>query len=300
MKKRILWCILILFVLLAITPSLAWAAPLSQEGEGELQDELWTVLAPLVAIATFTERVLEAIWERWEKVGTWPNQQGVANTGDPDYVTRKKLRSHWWGTAIAIVAVGLTNLRFFRLLGFDVLFSSPELMLFDLNVGGIFDDFTVGTLIDWLATAAVIGWGGTELTHSVIEGLVKGRNLWKEMQEVQEGRKSLMDAKFFNDYVAPMLEEKGVSVSSLRWAFQALCDVGASPDWLISSLTVGKAEEFLERLEAQPDKAEAVQAVRNLLEGMPPEQQVEIPNVLRLLTPDQRDRFLGATTTWPS
>jgi hypothetical protein len=34
--------------------------------------------------------------------------------------------------------------------------------------------------------------------------------------------------------------------------------------------------------------------LRALLEGVPPEKAVEIPNVLNLLTPDLRQRFLGA------
>jgi hypothetical protein len=192
----------------------------------------------------------------------------------------------------AFVAIGLTNARFFRLLGLDVLFSN--LMLFDINIGGIVDDFTVGTLVDWLMTSIVIGWGGTELTHSIIEGLVKGRNLWKEMREVEAGRKSILDAKFFNDYVAPELEKRGVSVVMLRQAFQALESAGVSPDQFISSMTVGKADAFISQMEAKPEAAKAAKAARTLLEGVPDEKAVEVPDVLALLTPDQRQRFLGA------
>ncbi len=293
MGRRTFWVAVGVLLLLGLTTSVAWAAPLGQEGE-TAADALWITLAPLIAIATSVERVLEAFWDRWEKAGLWPNRAGVPDTKASDYVIQKKLYSHWIGTVVALLAIGLTNVRLFRLLGFDVLFSSPNMLLFNAGVGGILDNFTVGTLIDWVLTAAIVGWGGTELTHSVIEGLVKGRNLWKEMREVEAGRKSILDARFFNDYVAPQLEKRNVSVASLRQVFHELSMVGISPDQLIGRMTVGKVDEFLSELEAKPKTAEAAQAVRKLLEGVPPEQQVEIPNVLNLLSSEQRQRFLGA------
>jgi hypothetical protein len=187
----------------------------------------------------------------------------------------------------------LTNVRLFRLLGFDVLFSSPDLLLFNAGIGGILDDFTVGTLLDWAMTAGIVGWGGTELTHSVIEGLVKGRGLWKEMRNVEAGRQSILDARFFNDYVAPQLEARGVSVASLRQVVQTMKGFGVPVDQFIGSMTVGQAGKFLTTLEADPGTAEAAQALRAFLEGVPPEKAMEIPNVLNLLTAEQRERFLG-------
>jgi hypothetical protein len=293
MGKRAFWIAAGVLLLLGLTASVAWAAPLGQDEE-ITADALWITLAPMVAIATSVERVLEVVWDRWEKAGIWPNRAGVPDPKASDYIARKRLRSHWLGTFVAALAIGLTNVRLFRLLGFDVLFSSPSMLLFNAGIGGIFDNFTVGTLIDWVLTAGIIGWGGTELTHSVIEGLVKGRNLWREMREVEAGRKSILDAKFFNDYVAPQLEKRGISVASLRQAFETLSAVGVSADQLIGQMTVGKADEFLTQLEAEPKTAPAAQAVRALLEGVPPERQVEIPNILNLLTSEQRQRFLGA------
>ena len=297
MVKRSLWIVLGVLALLALTTTVAWASgegvPFGQDEE-ITADALWVTLAPLLAIATFIERVLEMVWERWEKAGLWPNPAGVSDPSAADYIMKKKLRSHWLGTAIAVVVIALTNVRLFRLLGFDVLFSSPDLVLFNAGIGGIFDDFTVGTLIDWLLTAAVIGWGGTELTHSLIEGLVKGRSLWKEMREVEAGQKSIVDAKFFNDYITPELEKRGVSVASLRQAIQTLNEVGVPVDQFIGSMTAGKVDEFLGQLEARTETAKGGQAVRALLEGVPPEKAVEVPNVLNLLTPELRRRFLGA------
>jgi len=295
MHKRVFWISMVVLALLALTTTVAWAAggkaPLGQEEV--TVDVLWITLAPLIAIATAIERMLEVIWDRWEKAGVWPNPAGVPDRSTSDYVLKKRIASHWIGTLIAAIAIGLTNVRFFRLLGFDILFSSPNLMLFDAGIGGIFDAFTVGTLIDWTLTAIVIGWGGTELTHNVIEGLVKGRGLWKEMREVESGRKSILDAKFFNDYVTPELERRGISVVMLREAFQTLSAAGVPVDQFIGSMTTGKVTEFLDQLEAQPEKAQAAQSIRNLLEGVPPGWAVEVPNVLNLLTPEQRQRFLG-------
>lgn len=295
MRRRGIWIVLGVLMLLAITTTVAWAsgdiAPPGQD-EGVSADVLWVTLAPLIAIATFTERVLEVFWERWERAGLWPNPAGQ-DTSVAGYVPWKRVRSHWLGTLVAVIAIGLTNVRLFRLLGFDVLFSSPGLVLFNAGIGGILDDFTVGTLIDWVMTAGIVGWGGTELTHNVIEGLVKGRGLWKEMQNVEAGRQSILDAKFFNDYVAPELERRGVSVASLSHVVQTLEGLGVPVDEFIGSMTVGKADELLTRLEADPKRAEAGQALRAFLEGVPPEKAMEIPNVLNLLTPEQRKRFLG-------
>lgn len=290
MKRHVLWAGILALITLALTATTAWAAPLNQDETPA--DALWIALAPLIAIAAFVERVLEVFWDRWEAPGVWPNWDGVPDTADPRYIAFKRMASQWLGTAVAIVIIGLTNLRFFRLLGFDVLFSN--LVLFTSNVGGIFDQFTVGTLIDWLLTAGIIGWGGTELVHGIIEGLVKGRNLWKEMREVQAGQRSILETRLFSEYVAPELEKRGVSVTALRNLFQTLNSVGVSPDALLGSLTVGQVDRLLANLEAKPETAPAAQAIRTFLEGIPPEKQAEIPNILALLPPAQRRRFLGA------
>ncbi len=279
-------------LLLVAVPVVAWAAPIGQEGGEAPADVLWITMAPLIAIATFVERILEIFWDRWEAPGVWPNRMGVPNPSAPTYVRAKKAWSQWLGTLVAAVAIGLTNVRMFRLLGFDVLFSN--LVLFTSSVGGIFGQFTVGTLIDWLLTAGIIGWGGTELVHNIIEGLVRGRNLWKEMREVEAGRKSILDARFFGDYIAPELEKRGISVTALRNLFQTLNAVGVSPDSLLGSLTVGQVDQLLARLESRPETAPAAQAIRTFLDGVPPERRPEIPNLLALLTPEQRRRFLGA------
>jgi hypothetical protein len=294
--RRGLWIVVGVIVLMALTTTVAWAAPLGQGDEQVSADALWVTLAPLIAIATSIERVLEMLWERWEKAGIWPNAAGV-DKSDPDYIMKKKVRSHWVGTGLAVVAIGLTNVRLFRLLGFDVLFSSPDLMLFNAGIGGIFDDFTVGTLIDWVLTATIIGWGGTELTHSVVEGLVKGRNLWKEMREVSVGERSIADVRFFTRYVAPELEQRGISVASLRQTLETLDSFGVPVDEFIGSMTVGKVDEFVGELEAKPEMAEAAQAVRTFLDGVPTAKQVEFPSisgVINLMTSEQRKRFLGA------
>jgi hypothetical protein len=282
--------------LMVLTTTVAWAAPLWQDDEQVTTDALWIVLAPLIAIAGSIERVLEMLWDRWEKAGLWPNPEG-ADKSDPSYIMKKQARSHWVGTGLAVVAIGLTNVRLFRLLGFEVLFSSPDLVLFNAGVGGILDDFTVGTLIDWLLTAVLIGWGGTELTHNVIEGLVKGRGLWKEMREVSAGERSIADVRFFTRYVAPELEERGISVASLRQALETLDSFGVSVDEFIGSMTVGKVDEFVSELAAKPETAEAAQAVRTFLDGVPTAKQVEFPDissVINLMTSEQRQRFLGA------
>lgn len=294
MSRRVLWIIVAVVMLMALTTTVAWAAD-GDTPEGTATagvDVLWTTLAPIIAIATAVERVLEMFWDRWEKARVWPNKVGVPDRSSPDYIASKKAGSHWLGTLLAVLAVGLTNVRFFRLLGLDVLFSSLQLFP-SPGIGGIFEAFTAGTIIDWALTAGIIGWGGTELTHSVVEGLVKGRNLWKEMREVEAGRRSILDAKFFNDYVAPELEKRGVSVADLRQAIDTLKSVGVPVDEFIGSMTVGKAGQFLSQLEAKPETAAASRAVRALLEGVPPERAAEVPNILNLLTPAQKRRFLG-------
>ena len=292
--RRILFVLMSVVLLSALTTTMVLAADGQQNGDGQegTTDVLLKALAPIIAIATSVERVLEMFWERWERKDAWPNKKGVPDTASAGYISKKKAQSHILGSVLAFLAVGLTNARFFRVLGLDVLFSN--LVLFDVNIGGIVDDFTVGTLVDWLMTSLIIGWGGTELTHSVIEGLVKGRNLWKEMREVEAGRQSILDAKFFNDYIAPELEKRGVSVSMLRQAFQSLQAAGVSPDQFISSMTIGKVDELMGHLATRPQTAVAAQAARELLEGVPTEKATEIPNVLALLTPEQRQRFLGA------
>ena len=69
---------------------------------------------------------------------------------------------------------------------------------------------------------------------------------------------------------------------------------GVPADDFINSMTIGKVNEYLGKLEADPEKAGVGQALRTFLEGVPPEKEMEIPNVLNLLTPEQRQRFLGA------
>lgn len=291
------WALIVLgmLLLLALTTSVAWAQDGDQPGEipsSQPGDVLWVTLAPLLAIATGIERVLEVFWDRWERVGAWPNRRGVADPSQPKYISQKRLFSHLIGTGLAIVAVGLVNARFFRLLGLDVLFSGLE--LFHVGIGGILDHFTLGTLVDWLLTAGVIGWGGTEITHSVIEGLVKGRSLWKEMREVQAGRMSVLDARFFNDIVVPELGKRGIDVARIRQVFQTLNSIGVPVDSILADLTAGRIDTAIAGLESREETAPAGAALRALLEGVPPQQALEIPGVLGLLTRAQRVRFLGA------
>ena len=297
MSKRWLFIVAAVLMLLALSTTVALAAPLTQSADGtSTQDELWLALAPLLAIATAVERVLEQFWNRWEEKDVWPNNNGVADTGDKTYIEFKMARTHWLGFAIAMVAVALTDARFFRLLNLDVLFSSGT-VLFSLGVGGIFDNFTWGSLIDWLLTAGIVGWGGTELTHSLIEGLVKSRNLWKEMKEVQSGERSLQDVKFFQDVIAPQLEKIGISTASLRQALTTLDSVGISADKLISHMTTGQVDELLAEMEGNDETKDAAQAVRALLEGTPGTGQlnpVQLGQALEKIAPEMRQRFLGA------
>jgi hypothetical protein len=291
MGTRGVWIILSVLVLLVATASVASAAPLHQEAEDLTSNPLWIALAPLLAIATAIERLMEMFWERWERAKAWPNREGVPQQDleTARYKEFKKGSSHWLGFGLALIAIAFADVRFFHLLGLDVLFSQAG-VLFSLDVGGIFDDFTLGTLIDWVGTALVIGWGGTELAHSIIVGLVRGRKLWEEMEEVKKGEKSILDLRFFQEEIAPELEKRGIPVSTLRQALQTLDRAGVSVDELIGQLTQGTAEVFLR------DQGEAGAAMLAALEGTPEAQPnpVEVGKILDKIAPDLRKRFLGA------
>jgi hypothetical protein len=293
MYRRIVWVFLAAVFILALTAISAWAAPSLQGEEDVTADALWVTLVPLLAIVTAIERVLEGFWELWEREDAWLHSEGVSEQRreSNEYKEWKKARGHWLGFGLAVIAIALTNVRLFRQLGLDVLFSSSR-VLFDLDIGGIFDGFTLGTLVDWLGTSFIIGWGGTELTHSVIVGLVRGRRLWEEMGEVRKGEKSILEVKFFQDEFAPALEELGVSVVTLRQAFKTLSEAGVSVDELIGQMTVGKAQEFLSEQES-----DAAKAMLTLLEGVPEVRKpdpVQVGRLLNRLVPELRQRFLGA------
>jgi hypothetical protein len=278
MYKRGFWIVLGVLVLLTLTTTVAWAAPVLQGEEGATTDPLWIAVTPLLAIATAIERLMERFWERWESKGEWPNANGIPNKElkTPTYIQFKRARGHWLGFGLAVVAIALTNVRLFHLLGFDVLFSGSTVLL-NLGIGGIFDNFTLGTLVDWLTTALIIGFGGTELTHSVIVGLLRGRKLWEEMGEVQKGRKSILDVRFFQDEIAPRLEEMGISMPSLRLALDKLEQMGISTEQVISEMVRGRGREFLQEQE------EAGKAMLTLLEGEPQAKGYEPVDVGRLL-----------------
>jgi hypothetical protein len=221
-----------------------------------------------------------------------PNVKGVPDTKAPAYKEFKKARAHWLGTLTALFAIALTNVRLFALLNLDVglLFSASE-PLFSLGIGGMFDDFTVGTLIDWVMTAVIVGWGGTELTHSILVGLVKSRQLWEETQAVQAGQKSLLDVQFVKEIIGPELDKMGISLASLRTALTALDKIGVKPDQLIANMVTGKAEEFLQ------EQGEAGQALLNLLQGdvtSPGCDPIDLGKLLDKIAPDVRKQFLGA------
>jgi hypothetical protein len=293
MYSRNLSVFLAMVFILALTAMPAWAAPVAQGEKDITANALWGALVPLLAIATAIERLLERFWERWEVKGAWPNSKGVPRQERESrvYKESKKARGHWLGFGLAILAIALTNVRLFHQLGLDVLFSAST-ALFDLGIGGILDDFTLGTLVDWLGTAFVIGWGGTELTHSVITSLVRGRGLWKEMREVQQGQKSILQVEFFKDEIAPALEELGISVTALRQVLKALSAAGVSVDELIAQMTIGKAQEFLSEVDN-----DAARAMLTLLEGVPEAEKpdaVQIGWLLDWLAPESRQRFLGA------
>lgn len=158
-------------------------------------------LAPVVVLAIFIERVLEVMWDNYEsgnhilmaifgikwiakdaKKGYWQArkdkdmvtahiQEIKKITTDKEtpaykfYEKGKRLRTHWAGTVIAIVLCFLTGYALFSSLGMKV----PN-----------------GPVADVLLTALMIGWGGTEFTHNVVDALVKGRSLWQQEKETSK------------------------------------------------------------------------------------------------------------------
>ncbi|MGC9356313.1 MAG: hypothetical protein ACP5GX_00505 [Anaerolineae bacterium] len=287
------WHLLLLW--LATLLILTCGAVLAQEGTPTLQeqDSLWQILAPITAIATTVERALEVYWNRSEKKGLWPHKEGVPCPKEEDYVLHKQQMSHWLGTALAMIFVGLTNVRFFRLLGLEVLFA--EIQLFDLDVGGILNDFTVGTLIDWILTAGVIGWGGTELVHQIIEALVKGRHLWRETKEVRAGEKNLLETELFYVYILPQLEELGISSGTLYRLIGLLRQAGVPLDDLVNAAARDSTDAFVEQLKATPEGAKIAEAIENLMEseGIDPKNLVQLPGLLNPLSPEVCKQLLG-------
>lgn len=284
------WTMVLLWISLLLLTSTS--VGLAQEGNNTpSQDALWTMLAPIVAIATSTERILEMYWNRYEKAGVWPNKAGIANPKNDDYVFIKKQRSYWLGTTIAFVSIGLTNARFFRLLGLEVLFTHME--LFNLAIGGIFDHFTVGSAIDWVLTAGVIGWGGTELVHNIIEGLIKGRNLWKETQQVRAGERLFTETQLFYDYALPQLERLGIPAATFFQIMTWLREANVPLDAFISATLNQQQETFFAQLEASPAGSRVAEALRNLLEreAITPESLIQLPSLLKTLAPQMAERL---------
>lgn len=287
------WSLFLLWTSLLLL--LSGGAVLAQEGTVILAEDesLWIILAPVVAIATMTERVLEVYWNRFEQRGLWPNHEGVECTDEEPYILHKQQISHWLGTALAVVLVGLTNVRFFRLLGLEVLFT--DMLLFDLGIGGIFDTFTLGTLIDWILTAAVIGWGGTELVHQIIEGLTKGRRLWKETQQVREGEKNLLETELFYVYILPEIEKLGIEPGNLYRLIGLLREAGVPLDDLINAAATDAMDGFYAQMQSTPEGARIAEALKNLMESeeIEPHNLVQLPGLLNPLSPQVCEQLLG-------
>ncbi len=278
-----------LIVLLLFSATVVLAA----EGDDTSQDILWQMLAPVIAIAATTERVLEMFWDRYEHAGVWPNPAGILDNKADNYIFWKKQRSQWYGTAFAFVAIGLTNARFFYLLGVDVLFAATR-PLFDLGIGGIFDNFTIGTVIDWFATAGIIGWGGTELVHNLIEALIKGRGLWKETQQVRAGEVQLMDTKIFKEFVLPQIEAMGLPAEKFYQIMGLLRGAGVPLDELTKAITNNTLDEFFKKVEGAPNGANTAKAIKALLESTEVKEAaiVQVPNVLGTLSPQMAARLM--------
>ena len=236
----------------------------------------WDVLALMAAIALLTERVVETFWDRWEQPGIWPNERGVPDPTDPDYRRLKKVRSQWLGTGIALFITGLTNVRFFRGLGIGVLFSD------------------MGTLVDWIATSGIIGWGGAELAHSLIEGMLDARSLLKERRESHASRRSVQDMELLHTHILPQLSAAGISSERVRRVLLALRRLGGSEEVLIDHLAAGDLEGALRRLRTGPEQEQTLRELRSLLEGLTPEQRRRLGEVLEVLTPAQRERLFGS------
>ncbi|HHS97225.1 MAG TPA: hypothetical protein ENK08_04915 [Chloroflexi bacterium] len=265
-------------LLLLLSPGIR--LPLLQEGTTGATG-VWDVLALMAALAILVERIMEVFWDRWERPGVWPNRRGVVDPTAPDYRRLKKVRSQWLGTGLALLLTGLTNVRFFHGLGVDVLFS-------DLS-----------GLIDWVATSGIIGWGGAELAHSLIEGMLDARTLLKERGESQASRRSVQDMEFFHTYVVPQLEAVGVSLERARRIYLVLRRFGAFEETLIDYLAAGDVETALRRIGPRPGLAEASRELRALLAGLGPAQQRRLGEILEMLTPARRERLLGPASPGP-
>jgi len=289
MKRFIIWTLWLSLLLILSTGSvLAQGETYTSE-----QDALWSMLAPIIAIATMTERVLEIWWGRYEKDTVWPNTNGVTNTKEKEYVFHKQQCSQWLGTAFAFIVVGLTNARFFRILGLDVLFSNVTIFS-NPEIGGILDNFTIGTILDWVLTAGIIGWGGTELVHNIIEALIKGRSLWKETQQVRTGEKHLMDTQIFYDYILPQMEKMGLSAETFYQITGWLQALNIPFDKMISAAATNTLDTFFAELETTEEGLKVSQALHNLMEreNITPEMLIQIPNMFALINDDIRERLI--------
>lgn len=282
-------------LLLAFTTAVAWAAAPGQDGP-LTRSSPWTTLILLAAVAAFTERVLEVIWDRWEQAGSWPNLAGVVDPSDPAYKQTKRARSHWLGTAIALLVTGLSGVRLFHGMGIDVLFSSGPL-LFDLDAGGVFDRFTLGTLVDWLLTSGVIGWGGTELMHSLLEGMFDARALLRERQAVQISRRSVQDAELLRTFIVPRFEQIGIPLSRATRIVSGLAAAGIPFQSLIDHLAEGDVNGLLREVHSRLGTAASVREWQELLQGMSPAQMSELAETLAALPLEQRERLFGSTET---
>ncbi len=289
--KRWIWVLLWVMALLMLSTGVALA---QGEGGATGEDSLWITLSPIIAIATMVERMLEIFWGRWEKKDVWPNKDGIADTRSSQYRFQKKQNSQWIGTAFSVIAVGLTNARFFRLLGLEVLFSG--VMLFSLPaIGGILTDFTLGSIVDWIVTAAIIGWGGTELVHNVIEGLVKGRNLWKETQQVRAGERQVTDTHLFTTYILPQIELLGLPRQTFFQIIGWLREANVPLDALIQAAVNNSFDALFSEMEKSPTGARAVEALLNLMEreAVSAGMLVQLPNVLGLLPDNIYEQVVG-------
>jgi len=288
--KRWTWLLIWIAVLLVFSTGTV----LAQSNTPAQEDPLWHVLTPIIAITTMVERLLEIFWGRWEEEKVWPNRAGVPDRKDKAYIFHKQQLSQWIGTAFAFLAIGLTDARFFRLLGLEVLFASSA-VLFNAGVGGIFDNFTLGSLIDWVMTAAIIGWGGTELVHNIIEALIKGRNLWKETQQVRSGERQFNETTLFYDYILPRIEQAGIPAATFYQLLGQLRAANIPLDDFISAAVNGTLDQLFGSLEASAQGALVSRSLHNMLErdGVPREALIQLPHILAPLSPEVYARFIG-------
>jgi hypothetical protein len=173
------------------------------------------LLAPILVLATVVERVMEAVWDLWERAKVLALEMVIKHGNnqaekeklarDPDYVRklllddsgykeRKRTLTLVFGSLAGVILSIFTGTHFFEMTFAVLQIPQPFITVRTLDLVPI---------VDVLITGLIIG-AGSQPAHAIINWIYYAQSVQKEVADLRKGDLALSNSRILNEILATL------------------------------------------------------------------------------------------------